>query len=180
MLDIGNAEKEIHIFAGKSVKEAIQRIEAKEEESYSPFTIIIHEEDDSEELVKRINSLKEDINRMNSENINFKGAEKGSIILLIDVKNRVVLDDGMFQSEVSTFIRKLFKLCDLTCYYRTLIFAVISSAKEEFEEQTHNLQEKATGTCLMGDKGNVVFNFEVNNKIFQSPDSLNRTSNGFF
>lgn len=32
----------------------------------------------------------------------------------------------------------------------------------------------------MGDKGNLVVNFEVKNKIFRSHDSLNRTSNRFF
>lgn len=90
--------------------------------------IIIHEVDDSEDVVHRINSLKEDLNHVNSENIFFKGAEKGSIIFFIDVKNKVVLNDGLFQSEVSNFIQKLFKFCKLTCYFRTQTYAVIASA----------------------------------------------------
>lgn len=90
--------------------------------------IIIHEVDDSEDVVHRINSLKEDLNHGNSENIFFKGAEKGSIILFIDVNNKVVLNDGLFQSEVSNFIQKLFKFCKLTCHFRTHTHAVIASA----------------------------------------------------
>ncbi|XP_052097324.1 uncharacterized protein LOC127732294 [Mytilus californianus] len=176
---IGNPGKEIHIFVGKSTEAAIEKIRAEEDlkESYTKLRIIIHEVDDSEEVVKLINSLKEDLS---SENINFKGAEKGSIILFIDVKNRVVLDDGLFQSEVSTFIQKLFKFSKLTSYFRTQTYAVIASAAEEFEEPTINLPDNATGACLMGDKGHVVVNFEVKNKIFHSPDSLNRTLKGFF
>ncbi|CAC5406360.1 unnamed protein product [Mytilus coruscus] len=179
---IGNPGKEIHIFVGKSTEAAIEKIRAEEDqkESYTKLRIIIHEVDESEEVVHRINSLIEDLNHVNSENIYFKGAEKGSIILFIDIKNRVILDDGLFQSEVSTFIQKLFKFCKLTCYFRTQIYAVIASAAEEFEEPTINLPEKATGTCLMGNKGQVVVNFEVKNKIFDSPDSLNRTLKGFF
>lgn len=99
------------------------------EESYTELKIMVHEEDDSEEIVKIINSIKDDLS---TEHIHFKGAEQGSIILLIDVKNRVVLDDGLFQSEVITFIRQLFRLCDLTCYFRTQIYAVISSAKGKY------------------------------------------------
>ncbi|XP_076085121.1 uncharacterized protein LOC143055949 isoform X2 [Mytilus galloprovincialis] len=176
---IGNPEKEIHIFAGKSTNAAIEKIRAEEdlEESYTKLKIIVHEVDDSEEVVKLINSLKEDLN---SENINFKGAEKGSIILFIDVKNKVVLDDGLFQSEVSTFIQNLFKFCNVKCYFNTQTYAVIASAAEEFEEPIIYMPEKATGTCLIGDKGHVVVNFEVKNKIFYSNDSLNRTLNEVF
>ncbi|CAC5405129.1 unnamed protein product [Mytilus coruscus] len=176
---IGNPEKEIHIFAGKSTNAAIEKIRAEEdiEESYTKLKIIVHEVDDSEEVVKLINSLKQDLN---SENINFKGAQKGSIILFIDVKNRVVLDDGLFQSEVSTFIQNLFKFCNLKCYFSTQTYAVIASAAEEFEEPIIYMPEKAIGTCLMGDKGHVVVNFEVKTKIFHSPDSLNKTLNEVF
>ncbi|XP_052067784.1 uncharacterized protein LOC127707292 [Mytilus californianus] len=178
---IGNPGKEIHIFVGKSTEAAIEKIRAEEDlkESYTQLRIIIHEVDDSEEVVHRINSLI-DLNHINSENIYFKGVEKGSIILFIDIKNRVVLDDGLFQSEVSTFIQKLFKFCKLTCYFRTQTYAVIAIAAEEFEEPRINLPEKVTRKCLMGNKGHVVVNFEVKNKIFHSPDSLNRTLKGFF
>ncbi|CAC5369860.1 unnamed protein product [Mytilus coruscus] len=175
--DIGIPGKEIHIFVGKSTEAAIEKNKAEKEESYTKLKIIIHEVDDSEEVVKLINSLKEDLN---SENMNFKGAENGSIILFIDVKNRVVLDDGLFQGEVSTFIQILFKLCNLKCNFHTQTYAVIASAAEEFEEPTINLPDKTTGTSSMGDKGHVVVNFEVKNKIFHSPDSFNRTLNGFF
>ncbi|VDH91778.1 Hypothetical predicted protein [Mytilus galloprovincialis] len=176
---IGNPGKEIHIFEGKSTEAAIEKIRAEEdlEESYTQLKIIVHEVDDSEEIVKLINSLKGDLN---SENINFKGAEKGSIILFIDVKNRVVLDDGLFQSEVSTFIENLFKFCNLTFHFTPQTYAVIASAAEEFEEPITYMPEKATGTSSMGDKGHVVVNFEVKNKIFHSNDSLNRTLNEVF
>ncbi|XP_076085238.1 uncharacterized protein LOC143056051 isoform X2 [Mytilus galloprovincialis] len=179
---IGNPGKEIHIFIGKSTEAAIEKIRAEEDlkESYTQMKIIIHEVDDSEDVVHRINSLKEDLNHVNSENIFFKGAEKGSIILFIDVKNKVVLNDGLFQSEVSNFIQKLFKFCKLTCYFRTQTYAVIASDAEEFGEPKINLPEKGTGTCLMGNKGHVVVNFEVKNKIFHSTDSLHRTLKGVF
>ncbi|CAG2236465.1 ERBB4 [Mytilus edulis] len=163
----------------KKLLEARADIEQLEdlEESYTKLKIIVHEVDDSEEVVKLINSLKEDLN---SENIKCKGAEKGSIILFIDVKNRVVLDDGLFQSEVSTFIQNLFKFCNLKCYFNTQTYAVIASAAEEFEEPIIYMPEKATGTSSMGDKGHVVVNFEVKKKIFHSNDSLNRTLNEVF
>lgn len=51
---------------------------------------------------------------------------------------------------------------------------------EEFEEPIIYMPEKATGTCLIGDKGHVVVNFEVKHKIFHSNDSLNRTLNEVF
>ncbi|CAG2211892.1 unnamed protein product [Mytilus edulis] len=149
---IGNPGKEIHIFIGKSTEAAIEKIRAEEDlkEGYTQMKIIIHEVDDSEDVVHRINSLKEDLNHVNSENIFFKGAEKGSIILFIDVKNKVVLNDGLFQSEVSNFIQKLFKFCKLTCYFRTQTYAVIASAAEEFGEPKINLPEKSHRNMLDG------------------------------
>ncbi|VDI04705.1 Hypothetical predicted protein [Mytilus galloprovincialis] len=154
-------ENEVHVYVAKSTEAAIAKID---------------EVDNSEEVVKYINSLKEDLN---SDNINFKGAEIGSIILFIDVKKRVVLDDDLFQSNIRTFIRKCFKLCSLKCYLHTHTNAVIASAAEEFEESTINPPEKA-GSCLLGEKGHVVVSFEVKNKVFHSADSFNRTLNEIF
>lgn len=87
-------------------------------EGYTQLRIIIYEVDDSEEVILRINSLIEDID-IYSENMYLKGAEKGSIILFIDIKNKVVLDDDLFQSEFSTFVQNLFKFCNLTCHFNT-------------------------------------------------------------
>ncbi|CAG2197126.1 unnamed protein product [Mytilus edulis] len=57
---------------------------------------------------------------------------------------------------------------------------LMQEVTEEFGEPKINLPEKVTGTCLMGNKGHVVVNFEVKNKIFHSTDSLHRTLKGVF
>ncbi|VDI30161.1 Hypothetical predicted protein [Mytilus galloprovincialis] len=172
-----DARSECEQLKGKSTEAVIEKIKAQEEESYTKLKLTIHEVDNSDEVVKLINSLKEDLH---SDNIYFKGAEKGSIIIFFDVKNRVVLDDSMFKFEVSTFIQKLFKFCNLTCYLHTHTYAIMANATEMFEQPTINLPDKATGKCFLDEKSPVDVKFEVNSKIFHSPDRLNGTLNRVF
>lgn len=93
------------------------------EEGSTNMKLIIHDVDDNEEMVKRLNLLKEDLN---IEIIYSNGAEKGSIILFIDVKNRVVLDDGMFKGAPST--KNIFNFAMFTCDLYTQTYAAIASA----------------------------------------------------
>lgn len=167
----GNPKKELHIFVGKSTEAAIENIQKGEDESYSKIKIIIHEVDDSDEVVKIINSLKEG---HTSDDIKFIGAEKGSILLFIDVKNKVLLDKDLFRGEMVCFLCDLFNCYHLARYFHTQTYAVIASAAEEFDETAINPEN------FLDEKGSVVLKFEVKNKIFHFPDSLKRTLNGVF
>lgn len=89
--------------------------------------IIIHEVDDSDEVVKIINSLKEG-HTSTSDDIKFIGAEKGSIILFIDVKNKELLDEVWFTSDIASFLCDLFGYYHLARYFHTQTNAVIASA----------------------------------------------------
>ncbi|VDH96594.1 Hypothetical predicted protein [Mytilus galloprovincialis] len=119
----------VHILIGDSVEAAIDAFREKTEEGSTNMKLIIHDVDDNEEMVKRLNLLKEDLN---IEKIYSNGAEKGSIILFIDVKNRVVLDDGMFKGAPST--KNIFNFAMFTCDLYTQTYAAIASATDSLGE----------------------------------------------
>lgn len=88
--------------------------------------IICHGVDDSEQNISLINSLKESLD---TNNIKINIAKKGCIIVSIDVEKKVIVDECMFESEICTFIRKLFKSCKLTCIAQETAYAVITPSE---------------------------------------------------
>lgn len=91
--------------------------------------IIFHGIDDGEHYISLINSLKE---TLDTNNIKISIAKKGCIIVSIDVEKKVIVDEWMFESEICTFIRKLFKSCKLTTLAQETAYAVITPSECNF------------------------------------------------
>ena len=81
------------------------------DESVTPVAIIIYGVQDPAEKMRILNSLKDQIS---SKNITFKYAEEKCILLLCDFNNIVLQNSEVFENEMTNFLVKICKRCDIT------------------------------------------------------------------
>ncbi|CAC5424550.1 unnamed protein product [Mytilus coruscus] len=168
-------QTEVHIMKGKSMDDILENVKSIEGDSVSPIKIIIHGIEVSEDNVDVINSFK---NYLKTDNITFKKAEKNCIILFADIKNKALQDHTLFEQEVNCLIRKVFRLCKLPCKADETIYAVVTSAEEEFDQD--NLEEnEEEGPNLFGNDDNLVLHVDIKNKALLSNETVGQVFTEF-
>ncbi|CAC5371727.1 unnamed protein product [Mytilus coruscus] len=169
-------ETEVHVFAGKTMNDIIDKVKSIAGDYVVPIKIIIHGIDDSADKVEMINALK---NELSTKNITIKSAEKNCIILFAETKSNVLQDNSLFLMEINCMIERVFQSCKFICKADRKIYAVVTSAEEEFDHDDL-IENDEGGPSIFGDDDSVVLRVDMKNESFAPGERMEQFFSEFF
>ncbi|XP_076084854.1 uncharacterized protein LOC143055583 isoform X2 [Mytilus galloprovincialis] len=169
-------EIEIHVCIGKTMDYLIDRVKSMAGDDVTPIKVIIHGIDDSVDKIEMINLLK---NELSTDNIIIKSAEKSCIVLFTETKTMALQNYSLFQMEICCLIEKLFQSCNFTCKADKHIYAVVTSAEEEFDHDDL-IDSEEGGPSIFGDDDSFVLNVDMKNESFSSSERVEQVISEFF
>ncbi|CAG2251381.1 unnamed protein product [Mytilus edulis] len=141
-------------------------IEGLEVTGSTPITLLFPNIEDPGKIADLIEPLKEEINR-GSVLIKLKGAEMGSLILLLVIDNRTFADKNILTVAISDFLIRLVNTLDIhRCFYkRNDIVLTITEGRECTGNDDRMINKQ-------NEMGSLLLNLEVENAVLMSESNL--------